>query len=141
MPVGAQDTEAFAVDPKTGDLYLFSKRLPHNSVYRLLASDVRPGDTLAFQQVFEIPYYNIVAADFSVDGTELLVKTYNEMLYWKKTPEESWTQACAREPILLTYRPEPQGEAVAWAADGSGYFTASEFRDHKAEPLIFYKRN
>ena len=23
-------------------------------------------------------------------------------------------------------RPEPQGEAVAWRADGRGYFTASE---------------
>jgi hypothetical protein len=32
---------------------------------------------------------------------------------------------------------EPQGEAIAFTADGSGYFTTSEKR---AQPLYFYAR-
>lgn len=141
LPLGAQDTEALAVEPQTGDLYLFSKRLQKNLVYRLQAADLVPLDTLIFSQVAEIPFYNIVAADFSSDGRELLVKTYNEVLYWKKADEESWLDALARPAMLLSYKPEPQGESVGWAAEGNGYFTTSEFRDGKSEPLIFYKRN
>lgn len=141
LPVGAQDTEALAIEPLTGDLYLFSKRLQKNLVYRLQAAQLVPLDTPVFSQVSEIPYYNIVAADFTVDGRELLVKTYNEVLYWKKADEETWLNALARPATLLRYKPEPQGESVAWTTDGRGYFTTSEFRDGKTEPLIFYKRN
>ena len=35
---------------------------------------------------------------------------------------------------------EPQGEAVCWAADGSGYFTLSEERNNRPAHLYFYPR-
>ncbi|WP_431213651.1 hypothetical protein ACQ86N_01690 [Puia sp. P3] len=63
------------------------------------------------------------------------------MFYWKRRlsgdsgigPESVW-MALQRPWTLEPYAPEVQGEAIAFSADGSGYFTISEGR----RPKLFY---
>jgi hypothetical protein len=140
LPDGKLDAEAMAIDPITGDLFLFSKREQNNHVYRIEASALVSGDTISAAKLGTIPYFNLVAADISLDGKEVLAKTYAEVLYWKVNEEETVARVFTRKPIILKYEPEPQGESIAWALDGSGYYTVSERREKEIPKLLFYQR-
>jgi hypothetical protein len=44
-------------------------------------------------------------------------------------------------PQRLNYMAEPQGEAIAWAANGHEYFTVSEEDSDEPATLLLYRRN
>ncbi len=140
LPDGARDMESMTIDQTSGDIYLISKREKNVNVYILAASQQVKHDTLIPTKIATLPYYNVVAADFSLDGSELILKTYDEILYWKKPDSLSIQQVLLTRPILLNYKPEPQGEALAWSLDGSGFYTLSESVDGERAKLYFYKR-
>ena len=140
LPDGKRDMESFTIDQTTGDMYFLSKREEEVNIY-WVARALQDADTLVPQKFATIPYHNVVAADLSYDGMEILVKTYDEILYWRRGDSLSIRQVFAEEPIKLDYKPEPQGEAIAWNRDASGFFTLSESKDGSNAKLLFYKRN
>jgi len=138
---GRRDAEALMVDPKTCDAYVISKREMNVRVYRMpypqsldKVSKVKFTDTLKLSM--------IVAADISPDGSEILMKDYHQIYYWKRSQSESVSSALKRKPQIVPYIKEPQGESVCWAADGRGYFTISETKKKKKNSspchLYFY---
>lgn len=135
---GIRDAEAFFVDPHTRDFFLFSKRESAVHVYRW--QEPPKGDTAVAQFQFQLPLQGVVAADISADGTEILVKTYHEVLYWHRSAGVSVADALTATPWRLPYKPEPQGEAIAFALDGRGYFTLSEARRKVPPHLMYYPR-
>lgn len=141
LPDGARDTESLATDHKTGDLYLISKREENVNVYWMPVASLIAGDTLVPEKITTLPYHNIVAADFSFSGNELLIKTYNEILYWSLSNSTTILQALKTEPVYLTYKPEPQGEAIAWSLDLAGFYTLSESKEGERAKLYYYKRH
>lgn len=141
LPDGPRDMEAIATDHVSGDLYLISKREENVSVYILPQDQLIAGDTLIPEKIGTLPYHNVVAADFSLDGKELLIKTYDEIFYWNKSDSITVREMLMQKPDVLNYRPEPQGESIAWALDGSGFYTLSESVDNERAKLYFYKRN
>jgi len=140
LPDGKRDMESITIDQVTGDLYLFSKREENINVYRSIASTLVPGDTLVPEKIGTMPYHNVVAVDFTLDSKELLIKTYDEIYYWNRPDSLSIQQVLLTAPILLDYKREPQGEAVAWSIDGGGFYTLSETTEHTKGKLYFYKR-
>lgn len=82
-----------------------------------------------------------VAGDISMDGTQILIKNYLVVFYWERDPSESIPEALARNPVILPYKPEPQGEAIAFAPNGKSYFTLSEKRSG-IDPVLYryYKK-
>lgn len=68
----------------------------------------------------------MTAADISPDGSIILVRTYQQVLAFTRSWDESVAEALGGAPCVAPSRPEPQGEAVAWSAGGDAYFTASE---------------
>lgn len=138
LPDGNRDSEAFTIHPKTKDLFLFSKR--EDSIRAYVTRFPFEADTLVPERIAILPYRLVVAADFSPEGTEFLLKTYENIYYWKKPDETTVAQMLMTPPIMLPYKPEPQGESIAWARDGSGYFTLSETNKHNRGVLYFYKR-
>ena len=97
-------------------------------------------DTLPATKICTLPYQQIVAGDISADGNEVLLKNYRYVYYWKKKGSESLVELLQTTPLKLRYKEEPQGEAIAWAHDGSGYYTLSENAKGERGKLIFYKR-
>src|SRR5690606_1376893 len=97
-------------------------------------------DTLTLKQVGTIPYTFITSADISVDGTEILVKNLLNVYYWRRRPGETVPEALNRRAIRLPYRPEPQGEAIAFSNKGNGYYTLSEAVLGLDAILYFYPR-
>jgi len=134
-----RDTEAFAVDPRTSDIYIISKWSRPVNLYQLKTTAAKH-DTAIAQHIGTLPISIVVAADFSRDGSELLIKTINDVFYWKR-PADMPVLAMLQEPgSSLPYSREPQGESVAWSDTGDGYYTLSEQKKDEPVHMMFYRR-
>ena len=126
-PERPRDVEALTVDPDRGDLYLFAKEATGRAEVLVLRAPIEPGPPRVLERVGSIELGSMAtAADISPDGTELVVRTYLSIAWWRRAPHESWPEALARPSRVLPHAAEPQGEAIAFAPDGRGYFTISE---------------
>lgn len=134
------DAETLMIDPWNGDIYIVTKREMPVTVYRLPFPQAT-GDTLVAEKYGTLPFTWAVAGDISPDGREILIKTYDQVFLWTRAEGERMRDAFLRPPHRLHYVPEPQGEAIAFATDGSGYFTVSEVRNGVLPKVYFYKRN
>lgn len=140
-PDGPRDAEALMVDPLSQDMFVISKwgarphvyRIPQNSS-GVVAEWVTSLPALADNGLPGLP---VVAADISPDGSEILIKTYNQILKWDRLSSETIAEALNRNPVRVSYKVEKQGEAVGWASAGDGYFTLPE---GKQAALSFYAR-
>ncbi len=135
---GIFDSEAFICDPITKNIYLFSKQQKKSGVYEIKFPFT--ADTLVAHRLYDVPFESVNAADISRDGREVLIKNYDEIFYWKKSGEESVTDLMKSKPVQLDYKREPQGEAIAWAGDGSGFYTLGENAKGERARLYYYKR-
>ncbi len=136
---GTRDTEAIMVDPLTNNFYICSKREDSVRLYEILYPFLT--DTLQAEKVATLPFKNIVAAGISPDGTEVLMKDYDRIYYWKRSNSEKVVDLIQQPPGLLTYKREILGEAIAWKRDGSGFYTLSETVKNAEGQLLFYSRN
>ncbi len=138
-PDGQWNSEAMFIDQTTKDIYLVTKREATAKLFRLPAPQSTT-DLITAEFIADLPNTNITAADTSPDNTELLLKNYDQVLYWKRGKKETWPEALTRTGKKLLYFPEAQGEAVAFTTDQSGYFTLSEERLGIRARLLFYRR-
>ncbi|MBL3657826.1 hypothetical protein [Fulvivirga sediminis] len=139
-PDGTNDSECLLVDPLTKDFYIFTKKEPNVAVYRYPYPQPKK-DSETLIKLGTIPFSHVVGGDISADGSEILLKTYDKILYWKRKEGESIWEALQRKATRLPYIPEPQGEAICWKKDGSGFYTLSEETTGYEAHLYFYKRN
>lgn len=137
-PDRPRDCEAIAVDPQSGDLYLFAKETVGASDVFVARAPLASGEERVVERIATIDTGSMVTgADLSPDGHELLLRTYRSVLWWRRDESETWGTWLGREPRYLPRAPEPQGEAVAFARDREGYFTISEGTN---VPVWFYPR-
>lgn len=131
-PDQPRDAEALLLDPWDNELYILSKRESQQILYRV-PGDIPEGTIGVAEKALVLPAPgfgkvrdNIVAADISPDGLEVIVKTYLQMLYWPRENGQSLVSLLEQEPFSAPYVIEKQGEAVAWNAEGTGYFSIPE---------------
>lgn len=136
---GPRDAEALFYDPLDAALYVISKRELEVGVYRTALPDYS-ADTLMLRKVRSLPHTFITGADIQKDGSELLAKNLLEVFYWKRKANESIGELLGRPAMKLPYKPEPQGEAIAFDVGGSGYYTLSEKAFGLDAILYFYPR-
>ncbi len=136
---GPRDAEAFLVDAATKDIFIITKSDNPSRIYRL-AYPYSYTSVNTAKAAGTLPMGGIVSAALSPDGKEIIVKTYMELFSFNKNIGQSIPQAFQDPFKKLPYRLEPQGEAVTFAADNSGYFTLSEKGFFSAVNLYFYKR-
>ncbi len=139
FPDGNRDAETVMVDPLTKDIYIVSKRESQVRIYR--APYPQPVSKPFFLEFLTtIPMTNINSGDISPSGTGILLKTYTSIYYWKRDPSLPLWKSFENEPVRLPYTMEPQGEAVCWDKDGSGYYTISEKRGRSSVHLYYYPK-
>lgn len=136
---GPRDAESLFYDPVADQLFIISKRELQVGVYMVPLSG-NPSETAVLHKVQTLPYTFVTAAEMSADGTEFLMKNLLEVLYWKRKPGESVVDMLGRPATNLPYFPEPQGEAISFSRDGTGYVTISEQALGLPAHLFFYKR-
>ncbi len=133
-----KDTESLMINPKTKDLFVISKREEPVYVYKLKYPQSTT-DTTTAQKIASLPFTMAVAADFSADGKEILVKNYKNVFYWKVDVTDI-AKVLQRPGQIVEYEQEPQGESITFSHDGSGYFTTSEMVKGEKSYLWFYPK-
>jgi len=143
-PDGPHDAEVLLSDPRTGDLYIVTKSrwsgssgiyrypFPHLAGSRVVlehvASHTFPGN---------IVERSATGGDISADGSAIIVRTYTRAYLWARAPGSTVAAAFAGPACEIALVAEPQGEALAFAADLGGYYTLSEGRSQR---LYFFRR-
>ncbi|MFT4031028.1 MAG: hypothetical protein QM669_01280 [Siphonobacter sp.] len=138
-PDGTWDAEALLVDQQTQDIYIISKLDSGAKLYKL-AYPQSTTELITAEYVADLSQSLITAGDISIDNQEIIIKNYLTVYYWQRGTNETIASTLQRSPKILPYYPEPQGEAVAFATDSSGYYTTGETRNGVTAHLYFYPR-
>lgn len=129
---GPRDAETLLADPVSGDLFVVSKQWDGSptGVYRVPAGAVRAPDAPVVMEregeVAGLPVQLVTGGDVAPDGSLVALRTYPGVLLWDRRAGETVPEALSRPPCGAPAALEPQGEAIAFAADGRGYVTISE---------------
>lgn len=124
-PDGAHDAEAMLVDDQSKDIYIITKRDNPARVYKL----AYPQSTTSVNNAVlegSLAVNAITGAAISPDGKDILLRTYFSIMHWKRAPGQSIMQALTATPDTLTTQAEPQGEALCFKNDNSGFFSLGE---------------
>jgi hypothetical protein len=140
-PDGTFDAETILLDPLKRDLYVVTKWLPKARLYRL-AYPQSTTQIITAEKVGEMTVgSDLTGGAISMTGTEIIVRGYSAIYYWKRKPEETVGEVLLQSPTKsLPYQFEPQGEAVCFDKDNKGYFTLSERNIAPSVNLYFYAR-
>ena len=130
-PDGPKDAESLMIDPIEKLIYIVSKRSDSVTVYTT-PLNFKANDTLVLSKKCKLyfngfrPFKWITAGDISLDGQQILLKSYEKVYYWKRSNNEPVWKTMLKTPTELPYKPEKQGEAIGFTLDGKGYYTTSE---------------
>ncbi|GEM_PF-3893161 len=150
-PLVVYDCETLLVDPVFGDIYLVTKDSSSPQVEDGLCHVFRktaphlPGEEAILEEAGTLFFAKglsgmITAGDVSPAGDEILIRSYLMNRLWKRLPGEALHEALARDYCAVPMTFEIQGEAIAFAADGTGYYTASEAYTLGIQPVHFFER-
>ncbi len=140
-PDGPHNAEALLVDNVTGDLFIATKEPTRARVYRAARGELRPGLTTRLTLVRDLAMNDISGGGISPDGGFIVLRRERTAWAWKRevgqTVVEALQAGAGRVPVVGPPL-EPNGETIAFAADGGGYFTISE---GERPAIYFFKRS
>jgi hypothetical protein len=143
-PDGPRDCEAVAVDTRTNEALLVSKKRQPPELFSVslgMHDAVRTAQPLG--RLAGVPTarpdagpptpdervaHMVTGLDLSPDGLRIAVLTYSEVLIYTRRAGEPWSAAIQRTPAI-TPLPTllPQAEAIAWTEDGRSLLVSGEF--------------
>ena len=146
-PDGKRDAETIMIDPRDKDIVIVSKREKNVNVYTSPIPQAG-SSTIQFEKIAVLPFGNegfsnsgVTGGDISVDGSEIILKTYMKVYYYHRGSGRSLNEVFKDKPVELDYVPEPQGEAICFGTDNEGFYTTSERSPLDVVPhLYFYPR-
>ncbi|MGD9212110.1 MAG: hypothetical protein PVI90_15115 [Desulfobacteraceae bacterium] len=136
-PDRPHDAEVLAVDPTTGDMYIFTKE-EKAPVYVFRARKPFENSTLELVATLDGQQFEwLNSADFSPNGNELIIRNYYSASYWERSTGREWEVVLTEEPANVKLQKEPAGESIGFALDASGFYTVSE---GEKVPIWFYQK-
>jgi hypothetical protein len=138
-PDGSHDAEAVLVDAQKKDIYIITKRDAQAGIYKL----AYPQSTTSINNATaegKLEYTGVTSGAISPSGKEIIIKTYTHIYLYKRSGNEPVSSTLKRKPVIVPYNMEPQGEAVGFRNDNTGFFTLSERGMAPAVSLRYYKR-
>lgn len=139
-PDGPHDAETLMIDPLEKLFYIVTKRHKSVSVYTA-PLNFHNNDTVTLTKRTDLhfrgfqPFKWIVSGDISKDGSQVVLKSYSRIYYWKREGNEPIWQTLQRKPQQPAYEQERLGEAIGFAANGRSYYTVSE---GSKQPIFHY---
>lgn len=137
------DAEVLMVHPKTGDIYILSKRLTGASAVYKISGDYDLNKTNIPEKITDfsvpaIPNGLLTGGDISPDGKRVVICDYFSA-YEIVLPEneKSFDEIWQQKPKIIELGEREQGEAICYSADGREIFATSEKRN---SPVIQVKR-
>ena len=140
---GDHDAEALMVHPRTGDVYIVTKRESGPAhVYRL-KGDFRPATKQRLTKVAElslpsVPNGLVTGGDISPDGRRVVLCDYRQAYEFELSEtvsdfDEIWRQ----RPFGVDIGKRKTGEAICYSVDGSEIIATSEGRN---PPIVSVQR-
>lgn len=145
-PDGRHNAETLLVEPMSGDIFVVTKvsNVP-STVYRM-PKPFTPGTQVTMEKVGDLSLPGsaglVTGGDVHPCGTRMLIRTYPMIYEFKLGAGQPFSSIFASPgtPVATpTQDQESKGEGVTYAADGVGYFTASEL-DGKSTRSLFRVR-
>jgi hypothetical protein len=127
---GMHNAESLLVDPASDALYIITKvDSGPSAVYRLTGAFGQTGAVA--QKVADLPVPKTsdrpaTSASAHPCGAGFLLRTSNTLYEFRIAPGARFESAFQVPPVTVPVASETQGEAVAYRADGRGYFTTGE---------------
>jgi hypothetical protein len=135
-PDEPHDAEAMAVDPITGDLYIFTKEQAAPSTIFRARSPLSSG---VLERVATLDSTWLTGADFSPNGDELLIRNYRAASYWSRAADQTWDDVFNGNPVQISLKSDPiGGESIAFSVDASGFFSMAE---GEQVPILYYGKS
>jgi hypothetical protein len=138
-----QDAETLMVEPKSGDIYVVTKRVSGPSgVYRVKTNfgntEIQHAEKVTELSVPAIPNGFVTGGDISPDGRRMVICDYAQAYEWS-LPENivQFDDIWKQEPSRIDLGKRNGGESVCYSANGTSIFSSSEGRN---SPLIEVKR-
>jgi len=126
---GAHNAEALLIDA-AGGVWVVTKRLDDlGRLYHVVGLGVGQVGTARFVRRLRAPSgfgALTTAGDVHPLGDRVLLRTYTSVWEYRGEPNQSIDAMLATTPIEAPSPRQPQGEAVAYAADGRGFLLGSE---------------
>lgn len=142
-PDGARDSESLIVDPLTGDLILIERDRADEGVSGIYVAEAPLSGSIELTHTGTLVFgtdplpgdVDATAADVSPDGTLAVVRSHDMVFAFARDLDQPlWT--AFDNPVCATPEVnESKGEAIAYAWDGSGYYTGGEGNN---QPLHWY---
>jgi len=137
------DAETLLADPLSGDLFIVTRDRAGEGVARVFRNPAphTAGVTVTLELVATIPLtMEVKGGDVSPSGDAVLLRLHSFSApanghYWARAPGTNLWDAFSQPACLTPLVNEPQGEALTFTADGTGYLTTSEGR---TPPIYFY---
>jgi len=143
---GPRDCEGVAVDSRTGQILLITKRTSPPQLYTLPLQP--PSDAIVTaRRAGEIPFippstlgdmirypgFGAVLSqptsfDIRRDNRLAVVLTYKDAYLFPRAPDESWALALARKPLALRLPRLAQQETACFSLDGRSLYVSTEKR-------------
>jgi hypothetical protein len=139
-PDGPFNAEALMIDPITGDLFITTKHTNTARLYQATRAELETGGPVTLRFVREIAFRSVSGADISADGSMIAIRRPGRIGLWTRKAGQSVGDALAANPItvpVIGQPTEPNGEAIAFDANGAGYYTLSE---GALQPIYFFAR-
>lgn len=124
-PDGApRNVEAMLVDPRTGELVIFTKRMDASEVFVAPAAALAPGVPVTLRAASTIPTGpRVTGADISQDGATIVVREYERAHVWHRAPNETVLDALSRPPATVA---APFSESIALLPGNAGWISIAE---------------
>ena len=133
-PDGSHDAEGLIVHPQTAEIYILTKPSEGGTVLYRPTTPLVGSEPIDLEKIVEIDLTLFVddgarlvtGAAFSPDGRTLAMRTYTDVYFFSNEGvlnPDLWYEGGFCEALSAA---EPQGEAIAFSAEGMGYYTISE---------------
>ncbi|MGC3956445.1 MAG: hypothetical protein QM813_00255 [Verrucomicrobiota bacterium] len=140
-PDNAHNAESLFVDPLTGDLFIITKEATTSRIYTTTQAALNSGTNIVLTFVHTLAFNIPSSADISPNGREIVVRQEDFARLWLRTNGQTISSTFATPPTTIPVigtPTEPNGEAVAFDANGNGYYTLSETAS--TQPLYYFAR-
>ncbi len=126
-PNGSHNSETLLVDPKTGELAVVLKG-DGTVVYSLGQFTTGTRTAVQIGQINQSKggVDTATGGDVSADGSSIAVRDYYEGRLWRRPAGGTLADALSGTPCTIPIASGGGGEGLAFAANGTGYFTLNE---------------
>ena len=138
-PDGPHEARGLMVDPVSNDLFVVTYESLSARVYRATQQTLIANGTMTLAAT-TLQIQQVTAADISADGSQIAMRSEGEALRWIRKAGQTIAEALATTPqmAMVLEAFETSGQSLAFAADGSGYYTTGQGPDPL---LLFFERN